>query len=253
MYQRLLFANKLHRFNKLSSTNDWVKEKLDKDNSFDKQFVITNFQTVGRGQRNNFWESEKGKNLLLSTVCYPAFLSADKQFYLSMAVSLSLSDVLTDYVENVKIKWPNDIYIANKKVAGILIENTLKGYRIGQCIIGVGVNLNQDQFYSPAPNPTSVKQITGEPINIEQFAIKLGIALDYWYGVIENCLFDKIEKAYTAHMVNYLQPATYKIGERKFVGLIKGVNKIGQLLIEEENGKVHVCNFKEVVYLSFNS
>ena len=127
--------------------------------------VSAEFQTAGKGQRGNSWEAEKEKNLLFSFVLYPTFLEARCQFILSQIISLSIKEELDRWSDEITIKWPNDIYWRDKKICGILIENDLSGHFIGRCISGVGININQKEFHSDAPNPVSLKQITGKEHN----------------------------------------------------------------------------------------
>lgn len=127
-------------------------------------------QTAGRGQRGNSWESEPGKNATFSLVLRPVTWPAQRQFELSMAVSLAICRELDDILNtpgSVKVKWPNDIYVGDKKLCGILIENVLTGIKIERMIIGAGINLNQTQFVSDAPNPVSLKQISGADYDVE--------------------------------------------------------------------------------------
>ena len=124
--------------------------------------VTAEFQTAGKGQRGNTWEAERGKNLLFSFVLYPTFLEARRQFILSQIVSLSIKEELDRWSDEITIKWPNDIYWRDKKICGILIENDLSGHFIGRSISGIGININQNEFHSDAPNPVSLKQITGQ-------------------------------------------------------------------------------------------
>ena len=119
-------------------------------------------QTAGRGQAGNSWESEAGKNLLFGLLFHPREVEANRQFILSQAVALSICETLSDYAEDIRIKWPNDIYWKDRKICGMLIENTLVGRCIENCIIGAGININQQTFCSDAPNPVSLRQITGK-------------------------------------------------------------------------------------------
>ena len=145
------------------STNRYLSDLCDNAPTAPIEYttVTARFQTSGKGQRGNSWESEAGQNLLFSTVLYPRFVEARRQFVLSQIVSLAVKEELDTYTEGISIKWPNDIYWHEKKICGMLIENVLEGNRIGRCIPGIGINLNQTVFRSPAPNPVSLKQITG--------------------------------------------------------------------------------------------
>ena len=120
-------------------------------------------QTAGRGQRGNTWESEPHKNITMSVMLRPTDLPAIRQFEISQAVALAVVDLLERLmIKDVKVKWPNDVYVGDKKICGILIENSLNGAMISRSIVGIGLNVNQTKFLSDAPNPVSIKQLTGE-------------------------------------------------------------------------------------------
>ena len=153
-------------FNELDSTNNYANQ-LVKEKAAQGTVVLAHYQESGRGQVGNFWESERDKNLLFSVILYPGFLEAGKQFYISKAVSLALADLLKEQLNDVKIKWPNDIYVGEKKIAGILIENTVKGITLDSSIVGVGLNVNQERFFSDARNPVSMKQLLKKDFDIQ--------------------------------------------------------------------------------------
>lgn len=168
------------------STSSLLRETY--DDSLPHLFTIrTDFQTAGRGQAGNSWESEKGKNLLFSTLLrYPEVEAAD-QWRLSMLVAVaareaivSILSPLTSHLSSITIKWPNDIYYNDQKLVGILIENTLSGRHIAYTIAGVGINVNQIQWLSNAPNPVSMKQITGEEYDVEGLLNAFLKAIQRW-------------------------------------------------------------------------
>lgn len=145
------------------STNQYISQLCNnlKEDVAELTTVTAEFQTSGKGQRGNTWEAEKGKNLLFSFVLYPTFLEARRQFILSQMVSLAIKEELSRWSDDITIKWPNDIYWKDKKICGILIENEIAGHHIERSIAGIGININQETFHSDAPNPVSLKQITG--------------------------------------------------------------------------------------------
>lgn len=133
-------------------------------------------QTAGRGQRGNSWESEPLKNLTFSLLLKPNWVLASRQFEVSMAVSIAIVEVLDSYLgtdASISIKWPNDIYVGDKKICGILIENVLVGNQLAQCIVGVGLNVNQTRFTSPAPNPLSMAMVSGREFALEPIAAEI--------------------------------------------------------------------------------
>lgn len=137
--------------------------------------VMAREQTAGRGQRGNSWEAEPGMNITLSLMLRPQGLHPGRQFVISQAVSLAIVDLLDTLVpgRKVSIKWPNDIYIDDRKVCGILIENSITGLSITRCIVGIGLNVNQLRFLSDAPNPVSVAQLTGEAYDVGALAERM--------------------------------------------------------------------------------
>ena len=156
------------RFDSLESTNKYCEALvLSQVGDFTCYWALE--QTAGIGQRGNHWHSSSGKNLTFSLVLHPIFLPADRQFKLTQALSLALVDFLSifNFQFSIQIKWPNDIYVGDKKICGVLIENRIHGRRIKDCIIGIGLNINQTTFRSDAPNPVSIKQIEEMVNNIE--------------------------------------------------------------------------------------
>jgi BirA family biotin operon repressor/biotin-[acetyl-CoA-carboxylase] ligase len=139
------------------------------------------FQSAGRGQPGNAWESEEDKNLLLSIIVYPGTVAPPDQFIISMSVSLAISDFLTLHGIKSTIKWPNDIYVDDRKIAGILIENSVRGSSIENSIIGIGLNVNQQRFRGNAPNPVSMSMLTGTTFDTGTCLMELLTFLDLRY------------------------------------------------------------------------
>jgi len=150
----------------VASTNDYLKE-LEKQVFAEGTVIVTRDQTAGKGQRGNSWESEAGKNITCSILLYPSFLPVQRFFLLSEAIALGVKETLDVYTDGITIKWPNDVYYQDCKIAGILIENELTGNAYSMSIAGIGLNVNQEHFLSNAPNPVSLKQITGRKHYIE--------------------------------------------------------------------------------------
>ena len=202
--------------------------------------VVADNQTEGRGCGTNRWESERGQNLLFSLMIHPENLPANQQFQISMAISLAIIDALGQMVGDLSIKWPNDIYWCNGKLAGILIENTLKGNLIKDSIIGVGLNVNQRKFHSDAPNPVSLWQITGQETNREQLLKDILQRLDFKDGLKERYMKSLYRR-------KGFHPYTDKDGV--FMAEIVGVEDDGHLLLSDDNGKKRRYAFKEVQFV----
>ena len=143
-----IFPVPLIHISETNSTNNYLQSLCSKQKVEELTVVVADFQTSGRGQRGNSWESDSGKNLLFSIVIFPEFLEARRQFLISQIISLAIKEELDTYTTDISIKWPNDIYWHDKKIAGILIENVLSGSTFSRAIIGMGLNINQKNFYS---------------------------------------------------------------------------------------------------------
>ena len=149
---------KITHFKTLDSTNQYLQNLLNEGIDIVDNIVVTDYQTSGKGQGKNMWQSEYGKNLLFSIALDMSFLKAESQFLLTQIVSVTMINVLKKYLpeDSLFIKWPNDIYFNNKKIAGILIKNEIRGMMMGTSIIGIGLNVNQTSFPADLPNPTSM-------------------------------------------------------------------------------------------------
>lgn len=236
----------------VDSTNNYLRSLPAGEVKNEIVVAVAKSQTAGRGQRGNSWESEAGKNLTFSILIKPTFLEARQQFILSQAVALSIKEVLYDYVRSPhpRIKWPNDIYWNKKKLAGILIENDLMGKQLDKSIIGVGINLNQEQFLSDAPNPVSVWQITGhttEPLTILRKVMQRFAAY-----------YELIKKGETSDLIDQYHKALFRRvgyhkfrvpGGQEFDARIRRIEPDGHLVLEDANGQMLTFGFKEVEYV----
>ena len=174
------------RLQKADSTNNYANSQL-KENELPNGTVFLAYeQIVGRGQQNNFWESDPGKNLTFSIVVYPDFLEIRRQFMLSKVVSLGIYTALGKYVEKLQIKWPNDIYAGDKKLGGILIENSIIYNSIKTSVIGIGINVNQTDFRSNAPNPVSLKTLTNQQYDCELILNEILSEIDLYYSMLQK-------------------------------------------------------------------
>jgi BirA family biotin operon repressor/biotin-[acetyl-CoA-carboxylase] ligase len=219
------------------STNSWLRTRAEEFSSEDIMVVRTDYQTAGRGCGTNSWESERGKNLLFSLLCRPKNIPATDQFILSMANALALKRTLDDYVDDIKIKWPNDIYWRDKKICGTLIETTLQGSRIKDCIIGTGININQREFRSDAPNPVSLYQILGHEVDCGELLHKVLDNIAKYITMVENGLWEDIRTSYRYHLYRLEESHYYMIdGHRVYCKLV-GVTDNGHLQLLELCGQ----------------
>ena len=231
-----------------TSTNLYLKELIQEKKLEEKTLVITETQTAGRGQAGSSWESESGKNITCSLVLYPTFLSVKQNFLLSEIIALSIKQTLDEYLDSVQIKWPNDIYFKDKKIAGVLIENEIQGKYLTQSIVGIGLNVNQETFSSNIPNPVSLKQILGLKIDKDNLLQILLDKIDYWYNQLKSGDVKEITQTY--HDALYRRSGFYSYRDKNgnLEAEIISVQPDGQLLLRTSNGEERAYYFKEVVY-----
>ena len=233
----------------LTSTNNHAIKLLSVEKPREGTIIRTGYQTAGRGQPGNSWESEKDKNLLFSIILYPVMIRPDKQFIVSMALSLGINDFLKRHVSGSSIKWPNDIYVKDDKIAGILIESSTIGEKIQYLVAGIGFNLNQEKFMSAAPNPVSLKQLTGVEYNPEDCINELSQYLDIRYEQLKKGDITNIKKDYSKHLFRYGKWSDFKAPEGSFPGIIKKVDEDGCLTIVKRSGEERHFYFKEVEFV----
>lgn len=244
---QLSIGHNIIRFSELSSTNLYASQlALHSDNH--GTIVRSDFQTQGRGQRNAGWESEREKNLLFSVMLFPHFLKVQSQFLLSKAVSLAICDVIGEFIYDVAIKWPNDIYIGNEKVAGILIENSFSTEFLNSSIVGVGLNVNQTEFLSDAPNPTSLKLKTGKKLELDILLDNLCKALQQRYEQLKNQT-DRISQEYFAKLYRADDYYSFRANNMVFSAKIIGISPLGYLILQTPEQDISQYAFKEVEYI----
>jgi len=247
---RYLFSPQLIvRENEINSTNNFALDLIKAQTPSAGTVVLTLSQTKGRGQRTNSWESESGKNLTISIILTPEFLPIPHQFQISLVISLGVFDYLSRYVKNVSIKWPNDIYIGDEKIAGILIEHSIMGSILSHSICGLGLNINQTNFISDAPNPTSLAILSNKLYNLDSELTKLLACIESRYFQLEDGKSDELEKDYLKFM--YWMNETHQFSDKngEFYGVIVGITEFGQLRIMVDN-KERIYNFKEVSFIA---
>lgn len=195
--------------------------------------IITDNQTAGRGQRGNTWESEAGSNLTFSIILKPSFLHPKDQFQLNMAVSLGLYDYLTSQLSNVKIKWPNDMMLGNQKTCGMLIENQISGQQIQSSIVGIGLNVNQQNFSLPSPTSMAVKK--GHPFVLNDALAELLQWIEGRYLQLRAHI--DLKEEYVAVLYARGEKRNFKSGEEVFEGVITGIDTVGLLEVKVGSGK----------------
>jgi len=241
---------RLIHLNETESTSKALKTISENEELPSGSIVYADFQTAGRGLRGNSWESEAGKNLIFSILFRPSNVPANMPFVISEMISLSVKYTLDKYIPDISVKWPNDIYHKDKKITGILIENTIHQEKITQSIIGIGVNINQIEFYSDAHNPISMALITGRTFNImsimEAFRQEFAIQSQ---RLNDEC-FDSIHKDYLNSIYRKEGFHKYRDSTGIFKASIHDIETTGQLVLKRTNGIYSHYAFKEVVYIS---
>lgn len=238
-----------HHISETSSTNQLMKELIRKNNTPEGFVVQTDYQTRGKGQGNNSWESAKGKNLLFSLLLRPQHIAIEDQFIISQIVSLgilkALSKLIPDNADSLSIKWPNDIYLNNKKLGGILIENTLQGRIINASVIGIGLNVNQEEFYSDARNPVSLKQITGIEYPVYQIMNSVITHILHFYLEINP---EQVREQYMNNLYRRSGYYNFRSKNNSFSARILDIASDGKLMLESVDGEISTYYFKEVEF-----
>lgn len=238
--------NILH-FPELGSTNAYAKHLLEGEQPPEGTVISTDFQTIGKGQDSSTWESEAGKNILMTMILYPRFLDVADQFSLSMVIALGIVDYLEPLLPDipVHIKWPNDIYADHKKIAGILINNEVMGEEFVHVIAGIGINVNQTDFSSAIPNPTSLSNLSGKEYNVRKETVRLSECLMGRYEQLRMYESSLISSQYHERLLGRDEWRKYIYLGNKIEGRIIGVNEFGNLVLETKNGEI-VCDLKEI-------
>jgi BirA family transcriptional regulator, biotin operon repressor / biotin---[acetyl-CoA-carboxylase] ligase len=233
----------------VDSTNNYARNLLNRGEVPEGTVICAGYQTGGRGQSNNSWESESDSNLLVSMIFFPLMIRPEDQFVISMAVSLGLKDLLDNYTEGIKIKWPNDIYSGSDKIAGILIENAIAGNKIIHTIAGIGLNVNQERFLSDAPNPVSLKQATGKLYETRFLLEQLISSVQNRYIAVTTNGRKAVAGEYHNSMWRLGEWHTFRADSGIFPGQITGTDDRGCLLVRHRSGVIKNYAFKEIEYL----
>lgn len=231
----------------VDSTNTYMRNLLRSQKVKEGTTISADFQSAGRGQRGNSWESRRGENLSFSTILFPRFLEPSGQFIISQCVALAVKDVLTEYTPDIKIKWPNDIFWRKQKICGILIENDLEENRIVRSIVGIGININQESFDCVAPySPASLAQI------LEKKQDRMQILTKVVNKIMEY--FDKIKKGETETIAQKYKQDLFSTGQfhdasGDFEATIKDILPSGHLVLSDADNKLRYYAFKDVSFV----
>ena len=243
-------GNTIKFIQKTDSTNKYTNKYISENEVENGTVFLAYEQTDGKGHLNNHWESEAGMNLTLSIFLKSDFITVSKQYMISKIVCLGIKKFLGRFInESVTIKWPNDIYVGTRKICGILIENAIMYTLIDYSIIGIGLNINQISFSESLPNPVSLKMITGKDYKTEELLTILLNDIDHFYDLLKAGRTDDIDICFKQSLYRFETVALFKDANNEFYGTIKGVDDIGQLMIEKNNRIMHLYHFKEIVFI----
>lgn len=232
IYDTSIIGKKVIYLPTCHSTNDIAAELVRIDPSMEGAVVITDDQTKGRGQRGTTWVSQPRMNLTMSVVLTPVFLPIPDQFLISQSIALGVTTYLSKYSDKVKIKWPNDIYVGDKKICGTLIENSIQGSVLGSSIAGIGLNINQIAF--EGGRGTSLAAITGHDFSLKEEFSKLVHHLDAWYFKLRSGQQEEIRREYLKYLLGYNQLRRFRYENEAISGTVTGITDYGKLCIQFE-------------------
>ncbi|MDO4707521.1 MAG: biotin--[acetyl-CoA-carboxylase] ligase [Porphyromonadaceae bacterium] len=246
--------NTLVILNEVDSTNSYLMNMLSQNRDLPQLFTImARSQFSGRGQRGNSWITRPNSELTCSILLRDGSLSPSEQYTVSELAAYGLLKTIARYLpeenkHNLSIKWPNDIYYGDKKIAGILIEHSITGENIDYSIIGIGLNLNETDFPSDLPNPISLKQITGEDYEPEEVMLRLRKRFHFMLEEFLIGNYAEIHRNYMLHL--YRREGLHPFSDRdgSFLAYIKNVLPTGQIVLEREDGTISTYAFKEVQF-----
>jgi len=211
--------------------------------------ITASYQESGKGQAGNRWESEPGKNLLMSVILYPEMVKPEEQFVILQFVSLAVCDLVSTYAYDVAVKWPNDIYAGKDKIAGILIEHSIIGSRLAGSVAGIGLNVNQMAFTGGAINPVSLAMLTGSSYDLARIIRELTALLDSRYRMVTAGEWSPLAEEYHKALYRRGEWHSYTDSRGIFRGMIESVRDDGMLMMRRKDGTLSEYAFKEVDYI----
>lgn len=250
---------------RVDSTNVYAQKLLEKTSLAEGTVIWAHEQFAGKGQNNHTWESEAGKNLTFTLILKPEFLDPGRQFLLNKAISLGVLDfiqaslysadsvichppsVISD--QEFSIKWPNDIYIKDRKVAGILIENKIMGNFLETSVVGIGVNVNQTTHGAEIPNPVSLVHLLRREMELKDALHLICKSLDHRYQMLRQGFMKELDLAYNQNLLGFSQWRFFIKDGNKLQGKICGVDEFGRLMIQLQDETIMKYNHKEIEYI----
>lgn len=242
-------SDEIRDYEEIDSTNEEMNRLIMREDLAEGTIVRASYQSAGKGHAGNSWQSEKGQNLLFSMLLKPGFLSPESAFHLSRITSLSLYEIIVNQCDNVQIKWPNDLLVGDRKIAGILIENTIFHHAISHSILGIGINVNQTTFDASIPATTSLKIEKGCHIDMDSLLADFRNSMARWYHTLIAGHEGVIMESYHQRLYRRGVRAYYRSAAGRFAAVIRDVLPTGELVLESGNGDMLTFGFKEVDYI----
>jgi len=239
------------RFNSVESTNSTAHQMVATERPESEAVVWALEQSKGRGQRNNSWVVEPSKNLTFSIIVYPSYMPINRQFSLSEVAATSVASVISELVADapVTIKWPNDIYIGNKKVGGLLLEHSIMGSSIDYSVVGIGINVNQVEFPQSLPNPTSLAVETNAEYDLEELLEGFIQSFFSQLELLKSGLYDEIHEKFKYKLFRNQGFHQFENEAGQFTAKIADVRQSGEMVLEMADGRQVAYAFKEVSYV----
>tara|TARA_B110000902_G_C14293315_1_gene582021 strand:+ start:3545 stop:4291 length:747 start_codon:yes stop_codon:yes gene_type:complete len=247
--ETLFIGKKYYSFQELPSTNTWLMESLVARKLPEGTLVLADHQTEGKGQFGAIWSSEPSSSLTFSILLKPIFLPISNTYDISICIALAIHDCLNELRPGFKIKWPNDIYFENKKVAGILIENQIHKSSCEHSVVGIGLNVNQTEFFK-LPKATSLKQIIGVNFPVQNLLDRLCETIEARYLQLRANMYPSLLKSYLEHMYWFNEIHTFQTDDLQFNASIIGVLRNGRLLLKFSDGSKRDFEIKELQFIA---
>jgi BirA family biotin operon repressor/biotin-[acetyl-CoA-carboxylase] ligase len=234
---------------KTDSTNNYAHSLINNNELLDETVIVAEEQFYGRGQEGNSWESEPGKNITFTLVLFSNYVEVEKQYFLAKAVAIAILDLLKNYGIEAKIKWPNDIIVNDKKIAGVLIENSIISNTLLYSLIGIGLNVNQETFSDNVLNALSMFNVADKKFDLKDILNELLFCLKVQINKLKNNEFFSLRENYLSKLYKFNETSRFFGNGKSFSGKIIDVESNGQLVIHSEDDEVMKFMFKEVRFL----
>jgi BirA family biotin operon repressor/biotin-[acetyl-CoA-carboxylase] ligase len=239
----------LIELDRVDSTNRYAESLLEKGMVAEGTVIRADEQFAGKGQHDNIWISEPGRNLTFTVILHPHRIPPGRQFLLNKAMALGVCDFIRGMVGKCTIKWPNDILVSNRKIAGILISHKIMGASIADSVIGIGININQQRFPSDLSNPVSLVQLQHRETDLRDAFKNVCQRLETRYAALCLGKHQSIDTSYRDALLGIGEWRMFLRNGEKFSGKITGVDDLGRLLVETRDQRTTAFNHKEIEYI----